>query len=359
MDALLTQLSVTVPAAQTLDALTRPLLDMLGTVTGLESTYLTAVDLRAGEQQVLLARNVGAMVIPEGLSVPWHDTLCKRALDAGRMATSDVAECWGDSDAARQLGIQTYVSAPVCTAGGELLGTLCAASARRHPVGPEAEAMLRLFSSLVGQFIQRERLVADLRAANEQLATFALTDALTGLPNRRALFDELHRQLQRAVRDGSCVLIGCIDLDGFKAINDQLGHQCGDRFLQAIAQRLSLELRGSDMLARMGGDEFVVVGPGAGLGGLPPSSGAWVDHAEALQAARTLEQRASLATVGHFELDGNALQYAGASVGVVAVNPVGLTAEEALRLADERMYEIKRARRRSAAAPAIAGQMAH
>ncbi|WAC76006.1 GGDEF domain-containing protein [Roseateles sp. SL47] len=192
----------------------------------------------------------------------------------------------------------------------------------------------------------------ELRAANEQLATFALTDPLTGLPNRRALFDELQRLIQRASRDGSSLLVGCIDLDGFKAINDRLGHQAGDRFLQEVAQRLSLEMRGSDMLARMGGDEFVVVGPGVDLRARPASSGPSLDHADALQAAHTLEQRASLATVGRFELDGQFVQYGGASVGVVPLNPVGLTAEEALQLADARMYEVKRARQQQRLATA-------
>lgn len=358
LDALLARLTSTVPVARNVEQLTRPLLDMLGTVTGLESTYLTTIDLKAGEQHVLLARNAGTMTIPEGLTVAWSDTLCKRALDAGRMSTSDVADCWGDSDAARQLGIQTYVSAPVRDDGGALLGTLCAASAQRRKIPPEAESLLRLFSTLVSQFLQRERLVADLRAANEQLTSYALSDALTGLPNRRALFDELQRQLQRATREGSCVLLGCIDLDGFKAVNDQLGHHRGDLFLREMAQRLSLELRGSDMLARMGGDEFVVVGPGVNVGALPKPEGALFERGEPLQAARTLEQRAALASVGRFELDGRSLQYAGASVGVVALDPAGMTVEQALQHADDRMYQIKRARRRDIVVPAVIAQAA-
>ncbi|SEL84840.1 diguanylate cyclase [Roseateles sp. YR242] len=344
MDALLAQLSSSVPAARNLEQLTRPLLDMLGEVTGLESTYLTTVDLHAGQQQVRLARNEGVLQIPEGLTLPWEDTLCKRALDEGRMATNDVPDRWGDSEAARQLGIQTYVSTPVRTDDGELIGTLCAASARRQDIQPQAHSVLALFSSLVGQFIQREKLMAELRAANEQLATFALTDVLTGLPNRRALFDELQRLIQRASRDGSCLLVGCIDLDGFKAINDRLGHQAGDLFLKEVAQRLALEMRGSDMLARMGGDEFVVVGPGLDMRALPANAGTVIERGEALQAAATLQQRATLATVGRFDLGSQAVQYAGASVGVVALNPVGLSAEEALQLADARMYEVKRAR---------------
>ena len=66
MDALLARLTSTVPVARNVEQLTRPLLDMLGTVTGLESTYLTTIDLKAGEQHVLLARNAGTMTIPEG-----------------------------------------------------------------------------------------------------------------------------------------------------------------------------------------------------------------------------------------------------------------------------------------------------
>ena len=106
LDPILAELSTTLPAAKSVEQLTRPLLDMLGAVTGLESTYLTSIDLKADLQHVRYARNVGQLQIPEGLSVPWDDTLCKRALDEGRMCTSDVAQCWPDSDAARQLGIR-------------------------------------------------------------------------------------------------------------------------------------------------------------------------------------------------------------------------------------------------------------
>ncbi len=348
MDALLAQLSTSLPQAHTLDQLARPLLEMLGRVTGLESTYLTTIDRDADTQTIQIARNTGSLAMAEGLTVPWSDTLCKRALDSGCLATSQVDMLWADSEAARRLGIKTYMTSPIRGDGGELLGTLCAASPRREPIGGDAETLLRLFSTLVSQFLQRERLMTELRLANERLTTYALTDALTGLPNRRALFDDLQRLLNRAVRDGTSVLVGCIDLDGFKAINDRHGHQVGDRFLEAVAQRLSLELRGSDLLARMGGDEFVVVGPGADLTQWPAQEGALIEHGEPHLAARTLQQRATLATVGRFELGDQVLHYAGASVGVVALNPVGLSAEEALQLADARMYEVKRRRHQQA-----------
>lgn len=344
MDPILAQLCTTLPAARSLEQLTRPLLDMLGVVTGLESTYLTAIDLAAGRQQIRYARNAGALAVPEGLSVPWGDTLCKRALDEGRMATSDVAACWSDSDAARQLGIQTYVSAPVRGDQGQLYGTLCAASADRRQIGAEAEAVLQLFSGLVAGFIERELLVEQLRAANAQLLSYAMHDSLTGLPNRRALDEELQRLLAQARRDGRSVLVGLIDLDGFKAINDAHGHRCGDLFLQEVARRLSAGLRGGDMLGRLGGDEFLLIGPGPALAD---------DGDDApRQAATTLQQRCSAAVIGSYQLDRLALDYPGASVGVLSLDPAGLTVEEAVRLADAAMYRVKHERRLGARAPA-------
>lgn len=94
MDTLLTQLSSSVSSARTLEDLTRPMLEMLEAVTGLESTYLTRIDLEQGLQHILYARNARQLQIPEGLAVPWGDTLCKRALDEGRVYTDNVAECW-------------------------------------------------------------------------------------------------------------------------------------------------------------------------------------------------------------------------------------------------------------------------
>lgn len=345
MDPILAGLSNSLPQARSIEQLTRPLLDMLGSVTGLESTYLTSIDLKADVQQVRFARNAGELQIPEGLSVPWSDTLCKRALDEGRMCTSDVSRSWPDSEAARQLGIQTYVSAPVRTDDGILLGTLCAASAKPHQITPQAEVVLKLFSNVIANFLQRELLMEQLHAANVRLMSYALTDPLTGLPNRRALYEELERLERRAMREGGSVLVGLVDLDGFKGINDTYGHQQGDVFLQEVSRRLASTLRSSDMLGRIGGDEFVLVGPGPAIERGNAGPGGEALRGEAEDAARSLEERATAATIGRYQLGDAVVPYEGASVGVVAVDPRGLDAEAAVRLADARMYEIKRARK--------------
>ena len=347
VDTVLAQLSAVVPAAKSLEQLTRPLLDMLAASTGMESTYLTRIDRAANLQHVQFARNADtSFAIPEGLSVPWGDTLCKRAFDEGCNYTDAVDSRWGDSDAARALGILTYVSTPIRSDEGELLGTLCAASPARRRLADGVEDMLRLFSTLIGQLVERERLVEQLRTSNSHLASFALSDPLTGLPNRRALVDALQRLLARGLREQSCVLVGMVDLDGFKAINDTHGHQVGDAFLQHVATRLAAVLRDTDMVGRLGGDEFVLLGPGPAT---PhddhPAVTSVLAEAGAAAAARALQSRCAAATVGDFASGMAAFHYDGASVCVLAIDPRCATADEALRLADAAMYEIKRARR--------------
>lgn len=101
-----------------LESLVRQLLEMLELVTEMESTYLTKVDINARLQHILYARNSKQMQIPEGLSVPWGDTLCKRALDSDTIFSNEVPERWADCDAAKALGITTYMSVPVHLADG-------------------------------------------------------------------------------------------------------------------------------------------------------------------------------------------------------------------------------------------------
>ncbi len=332
MDPLISQLAASLPAAKTLEQLTRLLLDMLGVVTGMESTYLTSIDLQRNVQQVRYARNEGAMEIPEGLEVDWSDTLCRRALDEGCQYTADVGQRWGDSDAARALGIQTYLSAPVRAEDGRLLGTICAASAAVKPLSAEARATITLFSSLVAGFIEREMLMRELQDANQSLRDVALRDALTGLPNRRALYETLDMALARAAVSGDTVLVGLMDLDGFKQINDTHGHQTGDALLCALGRRVAGALRPGNVLGRLGGDEFMLVAPGP------------ADRAQADEAADMLQRRMQAESVGEYALGGLRLAYGGASVGVAVVSP-GADADHAVLLADARMYEAKRVRR--------------
>lgn len=340
MDHILSLLSDTVPKARTLEELTRPLLSLLSRVTGMESTYLTTINTEEGIQRVEFARNAGTLVIPEGLVVPWADTLCKRALEENRMFTDNVAGCWGDSEAAAALGIKTYVSAPIRAQDGKVLGTICGASASQIAPSSDAEPLLNLLSGLLSYSLERDRLVEQLHSANTELTRLALTDSLTGLSNRRAILDNLARLLALAAREEKCVLVAVVDLDGFKQINDTFGHAAGDKLLCCVADQLRRDLRLSDTIGRTGGDEFVVVALGPSVIG--------ADSAPAMQnAANLLQERLTMATIGTYDL-GNDLRrfrYAGASVGVAVVIPSQVGVEEALMLADHEMYKTKQRRR--------------
>jgi diguanylate cyclase (GGDEF)-like protein len=99
----------------------------------------------------------------------------------------------------------------------------------------------------------------ELRAKEKELEYMARHDPLTGLPNRALLDDRLEQALARAKRSGRSIAVMLADLDRFKAINDTYGHPVGDQMLKAISGRLTDCLRSADTLARVGGDEFVII----------------------------------------------------------------------------------------------------
>jgi len=321
----------TVTGARTLEELVRPLLEVLETLTGMESTYLTSIDSNAGVQHVLFARNTQTLLIPEALTVPWSDTLCQRALDEGCTYTDDVPSRWGDSDAARALGIHTYVSTPVRLEDGSLYGTLCAASARQLPLPDDAQRALHMFSRLIGQQLERERLLDRLQEANAALAASALVDTVTGLPNRRALMIELNRRIAHCQRQHEALVVAFIDLDGFKAINDRHGHEAGDRFLTAIGRTLESALRADDFAARLGGDEFVVVGT--------------VAHVEGPDSIEAFRERLAQCTRRSFDLGAVTVDYDGASVGAVVAGDDNPDPDTLIARADAAMYAVKHARK--------------
>ena len=159
-----------------------------------------------------------------------------------------------------------------------------------------------------------------------QLQQLALTDDLTGLLNRRAVLERLDQALARAKRHDTAVAVLFIDVDEFKAVNDQYGHAAGDVVLTTIAARLRGLFRVEDSVARLGGDEFVVV---------------WEDlHSQ--DTAQQLADRTRVALALPYEVDGHLLNVS-ASVGL-AVATGGIAAELLLERADSQMYDAKAAR---------------
>ncbi|MBT8224807.1 MAG: EAL domain-containing protein [Dactylosporangium sp.] len=153
----------------------------------------------------------------------------------------------------------------------------------------------------------------------------ALHDALTGLANRQLLADRIGSAIQEAGRTEHLVGLLLVDLDRFKAVNDTLGHQCGDLLLQQVAQRLVRSVRETDTVARLGGDEFAVLLPD-------------LDASENLSRIAGEIRRAVQQPV---ELNGLMVDF-GASIGASVYPDDSATGEELLRHADVAMYVAKR-----------------
>jgi diguanylate cyclase (GGDEF)-like protein/PAS domain S-box-containing protein len=172
--------------------------------------------------------------------------------------------------------------------------------------------------------------VTAARSMAAQIAHSAEHDALTGLPNRLLLNDRLGQALARAHRDAGLVAVLFLDLDGFKYINDSLGHAVGDQLLQSVAKRLESCIRAPDTISRLGGDEFIVL-----LHGVQNPQDA------AIAAGRLL----SAVAKGHFI--GLRDLHITASIGISIYPDDGLDAETLIQNADTAMYQAKESGRRN------------
>lgn len=328
-DFILARVSETLHKDQSLESLVRQLLEMLEMVTEMESTYLTKIDDDGGFQHIQYARNSKQLDLPEGFSLPWGDSLCKRALDEGCFFSDDVATQWADCEAAQKIGITTYLSMPVHLADGSLYGTLCAASKDTRKLSVRGEHVLRLFAGLIARSIEKDHLVEQLREANAALIAHSYTDPLTGLPNRRAIFDNLTMLFSLARNLDIQIIIAFIDLDNFKRINDELGHESGDQFLIQIGRRLLDGCDKDDVVGRLGGDEFLIACPGGPR-----------DQTQT-ERLSSLKQNLHKCLTGEYRLGSVNIFYPGASFGVVEINPDSIDADSALRIADRAMYQDK------------------
>jgi diguanylate cyclase (GGDEF)-like protein len=160
----------------------------------------------------------------------------------------------------------------------------------------------------------------------QKLEDSATTDYLSGLPNARSLFLRLDSELARCRRNGESLCVAVCDLDGFKQVNDHLGHLEGNRLLKQVAETLRNQCREYDYVARMGGDEFVLLLPGG--------------EANSIQMRIDELRQISIETA-------IPAQSVCMSVGEACYPEDGSDAEELLAAADKRMYSAKQARRKS------------
>ena len=216
--------------------------------------------------------------------------------------------------------------------GGEIWAILALASPRRECFDvPTVEVCSRV-AALLGHGLDEFDLKHRIRTRQVQDARIARTDVLTDLPNRLALEEYLPQAIARARRHGTTLAVGVIDLDDFKPVNDQLGHEAGDQLLRAIARGLLQWLRESDFIARLGGDEFVVV----------------LEDLETPQALSQLGaalDRLHRAVETPFELGASERASIDMTMGVALFPRDGEDADLLLRQADAAMYQAKQSKR--------------
>ncbi|MBF0414216.1 MAG: GGDEF domain-containing protein [Magnetococcales bacterium] len=200
---------------------------------------------------------------------------------------------------------------------GKLLGVLNLYVAHGHDRDEDEQHFLVTFANTLAGIIERKK-------AEEKISRMARTDALTQLPNRAALLERLHQEILRAKRKGERLAVMFIDLDGFKKVNDTHGHQVGDELLRIVGKRIIECLRESDVIGRLGGDEFCLILPNISF------------NEDAIKVAGKIIQSINQPCI----ID-NIPARVGASIGISLYPEHGIDTETLLRKADLPLYAVK------------------
>jgi diguanylate cyclase len=296
------------------------LVDLLGTVAeaARELTGAEGAVVQLPEGDALVYRAVAGSAAPFlGLRYPLEGSASGECLATGEMrvvADTETAETV-NRDVCRRIGIRSMVIVPLMSAGHPA-AALEVHSSLPNAVGADEARVLALLGPVIGTGLARAELMATM-------AAHARTDSLTGLANRRNWDDQLVRAIAHAERTHETLSVVVCDLDHLKVVNDREGHGAGDAFLRDVADRWREGARASDLVARIGGDEFALLLPGA-------------DEAGATEVVTRLLERLP---------SGRSVSFG------VAEWDMRETASELLARADARMYAAKR-RGRSAPTPA-------
>jgi len=306
-------------AMPVMDVLLLALLVAVGSILGLRMDgsmvrVLTALLLVLAGDVVLFARlTEGTYVDGSPTELFWLLGICCAAFAAHGAAVRPV-----EAAERSRVGLRLLALPLICN-----LASLFVLAAGWGDALPSAAAWLAI-GCVVAAIARTAVTFREVRAFNE-VKQQALTDELTGLANRRALLDTAARVLTTASARRPAALL-LLDLDGFKEINDSLGHTAGDDLLRQIGPRLQPALRPGELLARLGGDEFAVLLPEASLD-------------EAQERAERLRKLMLLP----FSVDDIRL-HVGVSIGVATAPVPAATVQEMLRCADVAMYAAKAAR---------------
>lgn len=280
-----------------------------------------AVVTRVYDDEVKVVHSVGE-TLQVGATYPFAESYTRHILGTNKMIMfwdRESNELLGDLAQAR-FGWGSLITTSAF-ADGVPVGAVSFMSraSRKRPFEEADLDFVRVVAAMIGASLARER-------REDELEAIAYVDAVTRLPNRRYAMEQLRLATARAQRSGEAIFVYFIDLDGFKGVNDAFGHAIGDEFLAITAARLRAVLREGDVLARVGGDEFLAIQVAA------------QDDAGALRLGERLIEAASDRAI----FDGRSVAV-GASVGIATYPRDAATAEELLERADQAMYASKRA----------------
>lgn len=266
------------PPPSPLEQVARPLLLLAQAISGVESTFVTSINWDVLRQTILFANNQSALEVEEGVTVDWHDSMCRSLRSSGVAQSCSVGIEVAATPWAVANRIQTFFAIPIVV--DEItIGTVCGASRESIVLAEHQLDGIRLIANALQCLLvaERDTAVAHARAEAAELAAaealavakrqaihaqqmerLAYTDALTGLPNRRAFMARWERELGRSARRDYSIGLILLDADRFKSVNDTEGHAMGDAVLRAISATLMVVARPPDVVARLGGDEFAV-----------------------------------------------------------------------------------------------------
>ena len=214
--------------------------------------------------------------------------------------------------------VRFYAGAPIVDPNGFALGTIAVVDTKPRSLDTKEEAVLRDLSVLVMTALENRR-------RSLLLAKLALTDHLTGLANRAQFDRALASEMAHAKRTGEPFTVLCMDLDGFKGVNDRFGHAAGDEVLCEVARRLQQEVRAEDMVSRFGGDEFgIIMRDGSAV------------------SAQALKGRITRAMSSPITLSSGENVGVGISIGVAAYTDAIDSAVKLLAQSDTELYLAKR-----------------
>ena len=244
----------------------------------------------------------------------------KRPVTVSDVRTDEMYGAW--LKAARERGFTSFLAIPLVVQDRPL-GCMNLYMIERHEFAPDEIQLLSTFASQAAVSIENARLFEETRQ-------LAITDPLTGLANHRQFYDQLEREFRRAQRYQRPLTLLMLDLDRFKAFNDQFGHLAGDHALRETADVLRQNARSVDILARYGGEEFAIILPETDI-----QRGA--AHAERIRSA--------VASHAFLSQETGLEHRVTVSIGVAALSPALQKIEELVHGADQALYRAKAAGR--------------